>query len=247
MKGRLDRGFNYLLQGFNLLTRPEIRPYVIIPLLINTVIFVVLIGATISQFSTWIEAAMDWLPGFLSFLRWVIWPFVVILLLTVVMYTFSVIANLIASPFNGLLAEKTEELLTGKPVAGYETITGAVMAFPKSITRELAKLLYYIPLALLVLIASFIPLINVAAPVLWFMLGAWMMAVQYCDFPMDNNRRTFAQMKRAIRNQRLTSSGFGASVMVGTMIPVVNLVIMPAAVCGATSYWVDELSRLKET
>ena len=244
MNGNPITGFNYLLQGFRLITRPGLRLFVLIPLLINIVIFALLIGATINQFGDWIEAAIDWLPAFLDFLRWILWPLAVILILTVVMYSFSIVANLIASPFNGLLAEKTEELLSGEEVAGFETIGQALLSFPKSIAREIAKLLYYIPWALLVLILSFIPVINVAAPVLWFLLGAWMMAVEYCDYPVDNNKKRFSSMKKAIGVNRLTSAGFGAGVMAGTMIPILNLVIMPAAVCGATAYWVRELKGL---
>lgn len=246
MQGNPVTGFNYLLEGFRLMARPGLRLFVLIPLLINILIFALLIGATIGQFSDWIEAAINWLPGFLDFLRWVLWPLAVILILTVVMYTFSIVANLIASPFNGLLAEKTEELLTGQEVPGFETIGQALMMFPKSIGREIAKLLYYIPLALLVLILSFIPGINLAAPVLWFLLGAWMMVIQYCDYPMDNHQRSFSSMKKAIAVKRLTSTGFGIGVMAGTMVPILNFFIMPAAVCGATAYWARELKTTTE-
>lgn len=244
MKGNPVTGFNYLIQGFQLITQPGLRLFVLIPLTVNIVIFSILINLTIAQFSDWIKAVIEWVPDWLAFIRWVLWPLAVILILTVVMYTFSVIANIIASPFNGLLAEKTEELLTGKEVPGLETIGQALLSFPKSIGRELTKLLYYIPLALVVLVISFIPLINTFAPLLWFLLGSWMMVIQYCDYPMDNHRASFADMKQRIKLMRLTSTGFGVSVMVGTMIPIVNLIIMPAAVCGATAYWVK---AMKET
>jgi CysZ protein len=71
-----------------------------------------------------------------------------------------------------------------------------------------------------------------------------MMVIQYCDYPMDNHQRSFSSMIKLIKINRLTSSGFGAGVMIGTMIPVVNFIIMPAAVCGATAYWTDELKKL---
>ncbi len=244
MQGNPVTGFNYLMQGFRMITRPGLRLFVIIPLLVNIAIFSALISVTIGQLGDWIAAFIDWVPAWLDFLRWVLWPLAVILILVVVMYTFSIVANFIAAPFNGLLAEKAEELLTGGEVPGFETLGRALLSFPRALTREVAKILYYLPLALGVLILSLIPGINAAAPVLWFALGTWMMVIQYCDFPMDNNGRNFGAMKRAIRVKRLTSCGFGASVMVGTMIPVVNFLIMPAAVCGATVYWVEELKSL---
>lgn len=239
MKGNPALGVNYLVRGLKLITQPGLRLFVLLPLTLNTLIFGFLIYLTVGQFSDWIQMAVDWLPSWLDFLEWIMWPLAVILMLTVVMYTFSIVANLIASPFNALLAEKTEELLTGKEVPGFETIGQALASFPKSISREVHKLVYYLPLALVALILSLI--FAPIAPFIWFLLGAWMMVIQYCDYPMDNHQKSFAMMKIGIKQQRLTSLGFGSVVMAGTMIPVVNFIIMPAAICGATAYWVDEL------
>jgi CysZ protein len=60
---------------------------------------------------------------------------------------------------------------------------------------------------------------------------------------MDNHRLSFSEARRRVASQRGTSFSFGALVMLGTMIPIVNLIIMPAAVCGGTLMWVE---RLKE-
>lgn len=238
-------GVNYLMQGFSLITKPGLRLFVVIPLLINLVIFTVLIALSIEQFSLWIDQLMGWLPNWewLSFLRWIIWPLVVALLLVVVMYSFSVIANLIASPFNGLLAEKVEELLIGDEVVAKETFWETIKDAPRVILKEIQKLLYYLPRALLVLILSliFTFIFPPVATLLWFLLGAWMMALQYCDFPMDNHKHSLTTVKKTIANRRMTSLGFGSAVMVGTMIPILNLIIMPVAVCGATVYWVEQL------
>ena len=66
-----------------------------------------------------------------------------------------------------------------------------------------------------------------------------MLSIQYSDFPMDNNRVDFSEMKSLLKEQRLTSIGFGIAVVVALSIPVVNFLVMPAAVIGATIMWVD--------
>ena len=71
--------------------------------------------------------------------------------------------------------------------------------------------------------------------------NAWMMAVEYCDYPMDNHKLSFKEARRRIGSQRSTSFSFGALVMLGTMVPILNLIIMPAAVCGGTAMWVERL------
>jgi CysZ protein len=146
----------------------------------------------------------------------------------------------IASPFNALLAEKAEELITGQPVSSLEGFGAALLAVPKSILREILKLLYYIPMALFVLLLSFIPGIGAVA---WLLLGAWMMSIQFVDYPMDNHQLSFAEVKTAVRSHRLSSMGFGGLVALCTGIPLVNFFVVPAAVVGATLLWCEELNQ----
>ena len=63
--------------------------------------------------------------------------------------------------------------------------------------------------------------------------------MQYGDFPFDNHKVSFPEMKNTLRRDNMTNLQFGSLVSVLTMIPFVNLFIMPAAVCGATALWVD--------
>jgi CysZ protein len=49
-------------------------------------------------------------------------------------------------------------------------------------------------------------------------------------------------MRRTLRRHRSLSIGFGSAAAGLTMIPIVNFVVMPAAVAGATAMWVRELS-----
>jgi CysZ protein len=156
-------------------------------------------------------------------------------------YLFTAVALIVASPFNALLAEKAEELITGKEVASLEGLGAALMSMPRGILRELSKLIYYVPMAVFVLILSFIPVLNVVAPVLWFLLGAWMMSIQFVDYPMDNHQLSFADVKEAVRSRRLSSMGFGGVVALCTGIPIVNFFVVPAAVVGATLLWCEEL------
>jgi CysZ protein len=184
---------------------------------------------------------MAYLPEWLSFLAWIIWPIIGLTIALVTGYLFTAVALLIASPFNALLAEKAEELITGQPVAGLEGLGAALMSVPRGIFREIAKLIYYIPMALFVLIVSFIPAVNAIAPLLWLLLGAWMMSIQFVDYPMDNHQRSFKDVRVAVAERRLSSLGFGGMVAAFASVPVVNFFVVPAAVVGATILYVEEL------
>jgi CysZ protein len=239
----VENELSYLMRGFKMLREPQIRLFVVLPLTINIIIFAVLMTFGFGLLGNWIATILGWLPQWLSFLSWILWPLAVVLVLAIAMYTFSTIANIIAAPFNGLLAEKVEEKLTGKDVEGRETLARALTSFPRSILREIRKLMYYALFALLVLILSFIPPISPFSGVLWFLLGAWMLALEYCDYAMDNHGLSFAESKRRLRAARSSTLPFGLMVMLGTMIPIVNLLIMPAAVCGGTMLWVEKLQK----
>lgn len=241
MKGNPVKGANYLIRGLKMLPDPEIRPFVLVPLLTNIVIFIAAIWMLFSNFGSWVDLLIttflpDW--EWLQFLHYILWPLMALLVLVMVYYGFSIVANIIAAPFNGFLSEKVEKRLRGDVITdeGWQAVLALI---PRAIGRELSKLAYYLPRVLFLLVISFIPVINLISPLLWLLFGAWMMAIQYCDYPMDNNKVSFKNMKLMLKSDRLTSVGFGGLIQLGMMVPVLNLILMPAAVVGATIYWVE--------
>ena len=243
MKGNIAHGAGYLTRGARMLSHPSLRLFVIIPLAVNILIFGSLIGVGFSYLSAMMDSLLLGIPDWLDFIEWILWPLIGITVSLVTGYLFTAVALIIASPFNALLAEKAEELVTGQPVDALEGLGAALLALPRSILRELAKLLYYVPMAVFVLVVSFIPGINAVAPVLWLLLGAWMMSIQFVDYPMDNHQLSFADVKEAVRSRRLSSMGFGGLVALCTGIPIVNFFVVPAAVVGATLLWCEELNK----
>ena len=71
-----------------------------------------------------------------------------------------------------------------------------------------------------------------------------MMAVQYVDYQADNDKVSFIDMLRWMKGRRGLSLGFGLPVYFGMLIPLVNLLVMPAAVAGSTILWVRERPQL---
>ena len=240
MRGNIAQGAGYLTRGARLLNHPSLRMFVIIPLLVNILIFGSLLGIGFSYISDLMDSMLSRVPDWLSFIQWILWPIIAITVSLIAGYLFTTVALIIASPFNALLAEKAEELISGRPVNSLEGLGPALMAVPRGVWRELVKLLYYIPMAIFVLLLSFIPEVGAVA---WLLLGAWMMSIQFVDYPMDNHQLSFAQVKAAVRSRRLSSLGFGGLVALCTGIPLVNFFVVPAAVVGATLLWCEELNQ----
>lgn len=248
----LTTGAQYFVQGINLLWHPQLRLYILIPLLVNCILFVGLTSIFISYFNYWanlltgsIEVDAGWFTSILMWvfdaLAWIGLLVLGVMFLIVYGYSFNVITNIIAAPFYGLLAEKAEMLLTGKAGDG-EPLAQMI---PRVIGREISKLWYFLSrgfiIMLIVLLLSTIPLINLIAPLIGIMWGAWSMAIQYGDYAADNNRLEFKALRRRLWKKKYSSLGFGGIVMGCSVVPILNIFAMPAAVTGGTIYWVKEL------
>ncbi len=230
-------GASYLLQGIRLIARPGLRRFVIVPLLINVVVFAVGIAAGVAWFEGFVTGLQARIPSWLQWLDWILWPLFVLLLLAVVFYGFSLVANLIAAPFNSLLAEQTERLLTGRPLSQETSPRKLLKDLVPTLIDELKKILYALALALPFLFFLFVPVVG---PILWFLYTAWIFAFQYSDYPLGNHGLKLKAMRRRLKERRLTSLGFGAAVAGMSMVPVLNFIVMPAAVAGATALWLRE-------
>ena len=209
----------------------------------NVLMFAIGLAVLIFFVSGWMDGIVSWLPSWLSGITWVLWVLFILLFGVAVFFGFNLLANFIAAPFNGLLAEKVQLHLTGQDLG--ESGLGAIMAsIPRSLGREISKLTYYLPRLLVLLVLSafslFIPVLNVIVALLWLVFGAWMMVIQYIDYPMDNNGLSFLAMRRSLNQQRLLHLGFGGGVSILLMIPLLNFFAMPIAVAGATALYVAE-------
>ncbi|MBF0098445.1 MAG: sulfate transporter CysZ [Magnetococcales bacterium] len=247
MFAKLMLGSSYPLRGLALLKQPGIRPFVIIPVTINTVLF----AAGLSLFLSHLFAMTDWVNGFLpSWLHWIQWllaPLLTLAVATTLFFTFSMVTNLIAAPFNTLLAEQVEWQLTGRYPNATPLSTAALLKKTVPLLwNELNKILYTLAWMIPVLVLFILPLINVAAPFFWLLYSAWMLAIQYLDLPMGNHDWSGKTVRQQLRQQRALSLGFGAMALLLNTIPILNFLAMPATVVGATLMWVEQFAPQRE-
>lgn len=244
MQGSPTSAIDYFLAGARLIAKPGYRRFILIPLLINLVIFVVVTIALFHLFGDFFVAAQEWSPSWLDWLTWLLWPLVGFVFLVVYGYSFNIITNFLAAPFFGLLAEKIETDLTG--TAPPNEPWGQLI--PRTLQREAVKLWYFVSRGALVLIIFvllfFIPGANLLGVVIGVVWSCWCMAVQYSDYPADNHQLSFRELRRRLNRQQLTSYSYGGIILLGSMVPVLNIVVTPIAVAGATLYWIKEVKHL---
>jgi len=240
------KGINYFIKGFSLIIQPGIRQWVLIPLLINIFLFSVLIYLGWLQFQTLIEIItaqlQTWLPNWLiKMIDWLILPLFIMIALIAVFFIFTFLGNLISAPFNGLLATAVEKYLTKKePEIPYQPWYKLMISI---IWSPIEKLLYYLRWVIILIIVSLIPPINVISPILWLIFGAWMVSLEYAGAYGENHGHKAPAIRQILAKKRMLVLGFGSSILVAMLIPVVNFLIMPVAVAGATCMWVYEFAE----
>jgi CysZ protein len=220
----------YLFKGLKLLASSQLRSFIIIPVLINVVLYSVALLLGYYYISDLIN---QFIPSWLHWLSWILWPLFFISFFIAGFFTFTVLANLLAAPFYGKLSAKTLVLINGEAKEIEE------QSLVKVMFAELKRAGYLLSRALPLLVLSFIPGVNVLAPFLWALFGAWGMALEYMAYPLENAGILFSEQKQLVKSIRIGALSFGGVAVMGLTIPVVNIIIGPVAVIGATLYFND--------
>ena len=239
-------GMSYLIKALPLLLKPGIKSFVIIPLMINILFFSIGIYFGFAYFGEYMDRVLDtsnlwsWVAAIVDYIKPLLYLIFGMALLVFIFFTFSIVANIVAAPFNSLLAEATEKYLTGQAMDDSDSWKKIIKEIIPTILMELGKLVYMllwsIPFLIMLL---FIPIVG---QILWFLFTAWMMSLEYMDYPMGNHKLKFSEQRALQKKKRLFSLGFGGVTMGAAMIPFVNFIIMPTAVIAATMIWVDQYS-----
>lgn len=240
-------GASYFFRGLRMLLRPRILPFLIFPVVINSAIYYFGFSLVYAYFSDALQLWMTKLPDFLGFIAPLLKAIFFALLIALAALTFSSLATIIGAPFYGFLAEQVVLLKTGVSPDQPLTLTNLLKTAPRALARELRKLAYYlpraIPLALLSLLCLFFfTVLQPIASILWLLFSARMLSIQYTDYAFDNDGKSFQTMRMSLKQHRVLSLSFGATTQFALMIPILPIICVPAAVCGATILYCEKLS-----
>jgi len=228
-------GIRCFVAGLALIRQPGLRRFVLIPLLINACLFSIASWFLWTYLSTAVDAL---LPSWLAWLTWLILPFFMVSILTIVFYSFTLVANIIAAPFYGQLAKAVEARLKGGEFTEAET-SSLLSEIPKMMGSEVRKLLYYLVRAIPLLLLSLIPGLNIITLPLWLMFSAWFLTFEYTGYSFENHNVLFNQQKQVLKQSKVNTMSFGGVSLLATTIPVVNLFAPAVAVAGATKMLVE--------
>ena len=216
-----------LLKGLKLLFSPQLRKFIIIPILINLVLYSI---AFVLGYIYLADLILHFIPNWLSWLEWLIWPLFFVSFSIAGFFTFTLVANLMASPFYSQLSVKTLALISNRTEQIEEQPVIHI------IWAETKRMGYLLSRSLPLLLLFIIPGLNLIAPFIWIVFGAWGMGLEFMAYPLEVRGILFPLQKAMAKKRRLAILSFGGTVLVALTLPFLNLIIAPAAVIGATIY-----------
>jgi CysZ protein len=180
-----------------------------------------------------------WYWAILSYFLWIV---AILVTMVLVFFSFTVIGAIIASPFNDILSEKTEELLTGIPHEEPFVFKIFLKDAFNTVKDESKKILIFVILMVFLLPLNFLPGGSLPYSVLTILLTIFFLVVEYTGYVFYRKHKTFREQRSFIFSQKFLMLGFGTGVMGVLAVPFLQLICIPLGVVGATQLWYD-LSR----
>jgi CysZ protein len=163
-----------------------------------------------------------------------------VLLVLVGLVGLSLVTSLIAAPFNDALSEAVEEHVTGRPGLPF-SLAILFRDAVRTVLLELVKFaLYAVVMGPLFVLSFVVPILGQAVYVVFgFVFTAVYFSIDYIDWPASRRDRGLRARAAVVRRNFWPMFGFGAGVWFFLIVPIVNLLFMPAAVAGGTLLFLD--------
>ena len=221
-------GARCLWEGLLLLSRPGLRRWAVAPVLVSALLFGTLaVGMGNELLSLFAPTAGE----DLLWLRWLIWLLLGLAGLIAGGFLLALLAAVVAAPFLSQLTAAVEHHLD--PATLFLPASGGWRSLGQGLAGEWRKLRYMLLLLALPVLVVLIPGLNLLAPLCWFGVGAWLLAVEFVDYPCAHRGQPFPGVLHLLRQHRRLAFGFGGAVTLLSALPVLNCLLLPAAVAGA--------------
>ena len=236
-----SQGFLYPFRaGKFIKSHPVLLKYIIVPFLINLVVLSLAVYWGLSFFNSivvhYIPQGDAWYWVILSYFLWIL---AVLMTMVLVFFGFTATGAVISSPFNDILSEKTEELLTG--VHNEEPFVFRVFLKDAMhmVLDESVKMIIFVVLMVLLLPLNLIPGGTLPYSVLSVMLTIFFLVVEYTGYVFSRKHLTFRDQRHFIFSRKFLMMGFGSGVLSVLAVPFLQFFCIPLGVVGATQLWHD--------
>ena len=231
-----------------ILDHRRLLKYILIPFAINLVIFCLAIYLGLDFFNNFISHHVPqgeaWYWFLLNYLLWII---AVLLTAVLVFFTFAVIGSLIASPFNDVLSEKTEAILTGRSGGESFSLKVFLRDARRTLFDETRKILLFVLVMILLLLLNLIPVVgSLLYPLLSAGLTIFFLVVEYTGYAFTRKHLSFKDQRGYIFRNKSLLFGFGTGLLLVLAIPLFQFLCIPLGVVSGTRICLDPKSPMVE-
>jgi CysZ protein len=236
-KGGFFTGVGFLMRGIGMYARsPRLMLLGLIPALIS---FLALVAAFVAMLMfvddvvAWMTPyANDWPNGVRDTLRLVAMLGIAVVWVVLSVLAYVAVTLLIGQPFYEAISKRVEDQLGGVPgeinVSFWKTLPRTVF---DSIRLGIVTAFFGVGLFLI----GLIPVVGeVTTPILGALLGGTVLALELTSVPFERRGLRYRDRKHALRQHRMMALGFGVATFISFLIPLGAVILMPAAVAGAT-------------
>jgi CysZ protein len=228
-------GIGVLLQGFRSYgTRPRLMWLGALPALIVGVVYVVAIVLVAVNLDALVTVITPFAHG------WELEPLVRIaaglalfaLVVLVFVYTYAAITLAVGDAFYERIWRAVEESLGGAPTALEE---GALAGAARGAANGFRLLLITVLTSLVLFACGFIPVVGqTVVPVVGALFAGWFLALELTGYAFDARGLRLRDRRKTLGVRRARTIGFGVACYLLFLVPFAAVVVMPAAVAGAT-------------
>ncbi|MET4782479.1 EI24 domain-containing protein [Glaciihabitans sp. UYNi722] len=234
---RFLAGMGYLGRGLGMwITSPRLMLFGALPALIVGAVYtaaLVVFLINLNALAVWVTPfAGGWNEPWRGSIRVLAGTALVGAVILLGVFTFATLTLAVGDAFYEKIWLAVEQRSGGAPAELKES-------FWRSVARGLGtgiRLLAITVLAGIVLfVLGFIPVVGqVIVPVLGAIIGGWFLTVELTGFAFNARGLSLRQRRRMLGTSRATSLGFGILTYLLFLVPLGAVLIMPAAVAGAT-------------
>lgn len=214
--------------------------YLIIPAIINFFLFF-FVWSFLFVFTKTYISGLSFFASIPSFVSTITMGLIFLVTLMVSLLLFFLLANFIASPFNGLLAEKMlikEGLLKVSTNSLLKTI---LIEIQRTIKFEIVKIFLTISIFVFGLILGIVPIAGFLLASIFNMTGnAYIALMDFFDPALSNVRMPVSDRFRYVRGHLKENWGLFFLTMFVMYIPMINIIYIPFAVVSSTLSFIED-------
>jgi CysZ protein len=199
-------------------------------LLLGALVALIFFANDLAQLVT--PFADSWSSGVRSTVRTLVAIAIVGVWLLLSVLIFTALTLMIGEPFYEAISKNVEDRLGGVPNEVNPTF---LRMLPRIIADSVRLVVKSAALGVPIFVIGLIPAVGqVAAAILGAMLGGWMLTIELTGVPFDRRGLRLRDRRRMLSERRSMALGFGTATFICFLIPLGAVLVMPAAVAGAT-------------